>query len=178
MALISKAETYFSYESKFVAQVITDNRFKDLSRDALDCVAISYLTMMLKSFGMTLDVQETFLESVTTNKAYRKDFTTNRELFMRAVDDSANWRSIRSVLKREQLYELACYTSEKLKEYVAAVELYDSQGCLTNSIQNIAMSIIHMFANRLFGSREAEKRLYALTKHGIHAFRGYLKHHL
>ena len=68
---------------------------------------ISYLTMMLKSFGMTLDVQETFLESVTTNKAYRKDFTTNRELFMRAVDDSANWRSIRSVLKREQLYELA-----------------------------------------------------------------------
>lgn len=178
VALISKAETYFSYESKFVAQVITDNRFKDLSRDALDCVAISYLTMMLKSFGMTLDVQETFLESVTTNKAYRKDFTTNRELFMRAVDDSANWRSIRSVLKREQLYELACYTSEKLKEYVAAVELYDSQGCLTNSIQNIAMSIIHMFANRLFGSREAEKRLYALTKHGIHAFRGYLKHHL
>ena len=40
VALISKAETYFSYESKFVAQVITDNRFKDLSRDALDCVAI------------------------------------------------------------------------------------------------------------------------------------------
>jgi len=172
--LIKHAEEYFCHDSKLSMQLLTMERFGKLNFN-MDFIGIAFIISTLEAFGLSIDEQETFLDSMTDKKSFRKDFQNNRQIIMNAVDSSDDWFGIRYHASDPKIYDLITENAKHLKSYANAVFESDSKGQLTNTIKGIATSIIHMFCNR-FKDNNWERRVYALTRHGVNGLKGYQKH--
>jgi len=172
--LIKQAEEYFYNDSKLVMKLLTMERFGTLKFD-MDLIGVSFIVSVLEAFNLTIKEQEAFLDSMTDNKNYRKEYQNNRQLIMTAVDSNDNWFSIRHRSSNPEIYDFINENASYFKKYAEAIYESDKQGELTNSIKDIATSIIHMFCNR-FRDNAWERKIYALTRHGVNGLRGYLKH--
>jgi len=173
--LIKYAEEYFSHESKFVMKLISMHRYEQ-SEINLEYIGVSFIIAALEVFGFSREEQMKILSSRSPREMYRKDFIHNRKMFMRAVDSSDDWFSIRSFVSNAGIYDLLNENMLALKKYVHAIKAFDNQGKLTNTVQGIASSVIHMFFIRLKGNNVWESKVHALARHGMHDFIGYQKH--
>ena len=173
--LIEYAENYFYSNSKFVMNILTKQRYGEMLIN-MDYLGISFIIATLEAFGLSINEQEKLLSSKVDKSSYKKDFQNDRKMIMRAVDSSDNWFDIRSSIQNPEIYDLLTANSQELKKYASAVFDADQRGELTNSIEEIASSIIHMFCNRLIGNNSWEARKYALAMHGVCSFNGFLKH--
>ena len=172
--LIEHAEDYFYNDSKLVMALLNIQRYGD-TRFNMDFVGVSFIISALEAFGLSIEEQAQLLDSLSSNKSYRKDFQNNRKTFMHAADSSDGWFSIRSSIPKPEIYDLISTNSKALEQYAQAVYDADKRGKLTNSVQRIVLSTIHMFCNRLVGNNAWEQKIYALAKHGVHGLKGMLK---
>jgi len=173
--LIHYAEDYFYHDSKLAMKLLTMQRYKHQDLD-IDYICLSYIVSVLEIFGLSTAQQETFLASLTDKKNYRKEFQKDRQMIMRAVDSSDDWFDIRASVFHPEVYDLINTNAQELKKYAQAIYDADQRGELTNFIQSIVSSIIHMFCNRLKGDNTWEQKMHTLAMHGIRNLNGYLKH--
>jgi len=173
--LIQYAEDYFYHDSKLSMTLLFRQRFKQQNL-IMDYIGISFIVSALEAFGLILDEQEIFLESLTDKKNYRKEFQKDRLMIMRAVDSSDDWFDIRSSISNPEVYKLINSNAQELKKYAKSIFESDQRGELTNPIQSIVASIIHMFCNRIKGDSAWEQKMYALTAFGVRSLNGFLKH--
>lgn len=172
--LIEIAEDYFYHNSSLVMQIISKIRYENLELN-LDVIGVSFIFSVLEEFKLTNEDKSKFLHSMMADKdAYRKQFQENRKEFMQAVDNN-NWHNISLIEPYSEIFPLLVESSAKLRNYANLVYYYDKEGKLTNSIQGIIQSIIHMFCNRLVGDSLWEHKIYALTGHAFYAFQNFLK---
>jgi len=174
LQLITQAEEYFYHDSRLAMKLLIMERFGNLKFN-MDMIGVSFIISVLEAFGLSMEAQEIFLDSMTDKKNYRKEYQNNRQMIMDAVDSSDNWFSIRYHASNPEIYDFITENAAYLKTYVQAVYESDKQCELTNSVKDIATSIIHMFCNR-FRNNAWEQKVYALARHGVNGLRGYLKH--
>jgi hypothetical protein len=103
------------------------------------------------------------------------EFQKKRKAYMQAVYSKDDWTGIRRIISTPEIYDLLNENAIELRKYAEDVYQCDMQGQLTNSVQSITMGLIHMFCNRLEGN-SWERKLLALTRHGVQELQGYLKH--
>jgi thiopeptide-type bacteriocin biosynthesis protein len=175
LGLILNAEDYFYRNSQLAMPLVSMRRFGKLNMN-IDYIGVSFIVSALEAFGLSLDEMATLLNSMNDNKAHRKEYQDNRKIFMNAADSSDNWFGIRSTIQNPEVYDLLAADSLELKKYADAIYAADKQGELTNAIKEIALSVIHMFCNRLVGNNTWERKVYALARHSVHGLKGYLKH--
>lgn len=172
--LIDFAENYFFHNSRLVMQIISKLRYEKLQIN-LDVIGVSFIISVLDAFKLNNENKETFLYSLTDKNSYRKQFQDNRKELIKAVDNTNNWHDISVANSYSEIYPLIDEASIKLRDYANAVYSYDKVGKLTNSIEDIIQSIIHMFCNRLVSDNSWERKVYALTRHAFYAFRSFIK---
>jgi thiopeptide-type bacteriocin biosynthesis protein len=176
--LIKQAEEYFCCDSKLVMKLIKMQRYEGLSL-SFDYIGMSFIVTVLEAFGLSLDEQQSVLDSISNNSSYRKEFQRNRKMFMCAVNSSDNWFEICSYpgeVGVSDVYSLLSSNFLAIEKYAKAVLEADIQGKLTSHVKDIAFSLIHMFCNRLVGNNAWEHMITTLTRHGLHSLKGYLKH--
>jgi len=172
--LIEHVEDYFYSDSKLVMNLLTKHRFGVRFNE--DIIGVSFIISVLEAFGLSIEEQEVVLNSQSDNKLYRKEFQDNRKMFMCAADSSDDWFEIRMLTQDSEVYNLINANSQELKKLAETIYNSDQQGELTNSIKGIAMSVIHMFCNRLMGNNAWERKIYALTRHSVRSLKGFLHH--
>ena len=173
-SLITHAEEYFYNDSKLAMKLLNMERFGKL-RFNMDFIGISFIVSVLEAFGLTMEEQDAFLSTMSDKKSYRKEFQIGRLMIMNAADSSDDWFSIRYQASNPEIYDFIKENASRLKIYADAVFEADSKGELTNSIKDIAASLIHMFCNR-FRDNTWERKIYALAMHGVNGLIGYKKH--
>lgn len=173
--LIEKAEEYFFYDSRTVMKILHKQYTEKVSIN-FEYIGVSLIILTLRAFGLSMEMTAQFLSASNDQNLYRKEFQKDRKMIVRAVNDLDNWMEIRKVIDYPDIYDDLTALSVRTKEYADAVFCADRDGLLTNSVENIASSIIHMFCNRLMGNNAWERKVYALARHGSHDFNAFLKH--
>jgi len=173
--LIKFAEDYFFHDSRLAMQIVKKLRYEKLEID-FDIIGVSFIISALDAFNLSSNEKENFLKSMTSKGFYRKQFQDNKKLLMKAVNNSNNWHDMDFPESYLSIYPLIIETSKKMKNFADVVYVHDKKDMLTNSIQSIISSVIHMFCNRLVGDNSWERKVYALTGHAFHALQGFIKH--
>lgn len=171
--LIEAAEEFFFHNSRFVMKLMHMQRYNKLHMN-VEVIGILFFISVLKAFDLADKDKQSFLFSMANQYDYRKEFQDNKKEFMKAVDSSYLTNIILNE-SDEKIYKLMSESFEKIKNYANAVYKFDSEGKLTNSIQSIMQSIIHMFCNRFIADNSWEYKIYALTRHSFYASQGFSK---
>lgn len=175
ITLIEKTEDYFFYDSRTVMKIL-HKQYTEKIPFNLEYIGVSLVVLTLRAFGLSMEMTAQFLSASTNQDIYRKEFQKDRKMIVKAANDMNDWKEIRQAIDYPEVYDDLTALSTKTKEYAEAVFQADRDGILTNSIENIARSIIHMFCNRLMGNNAWERKVYALARHGTHDLNARLKH--
>lgn len=173
--LIENAEKYFFYDSRAVMKIIYMQQLKK-EKFNLEYIGVSFMTMAMEAFRLSLKQREELLCSISNQSLYRKEFQQDRKNLIDAVNCANQWIEIRNKINYPYVYDYLEDLFVPLKEYVDAVYQTDQGGRLTNTVENIMRSIIHMFCNRLVANNAWETKIYALTRHATHCLKGMLEH--
>lgn len=163
--LIQDAEKYFFYDSRFVLKTLDTYLGKEIN---LNYIAVSFLSMTMQSFGLSLTELEDILNTYAEPQAYRKEYQLTRKQYMLAINTTDKFSGMRNFPEYSKIYCDLAKLGEKQINYVNLILQEDSIGKLTNYQLNIAKSVIHMFCNRLFGNNIMEAKIYALSRHACH----------
>lgn len=125
---------------------------------------------------MPLKEKEELLSSISNQSLYRKEFQQDRKNLIDAVNWVNQWEKIRNKVNYPYVYDYLEELYVPLKQYADAVYQADQEERLTNTVEDIMRSIIHMFCNRLVANNAWEKKIYALTRHATHSLQGMLEH--
>jgi len=176
-SLIENAEKYFFYDSRIVMKMIYMQQLKqEKSNLELEYIGVSFITMAMEAFRLPLKQREELLSSISNQSLYRKEFQRERKKLMDAVNHTNQWTEIRNKVNCPYVYDFLAELFVPLKEYADAVYQADEEGVLTNTVENIMRSIIHMFCNRLVGNNAWETKVYALARHATHSLKEMLEH--
>lgn len=173
--LIQKAEDYFFSDSRAVMRILHKQHREKISIN-FEYIGVSLIVMTLFAFGLSMDMTAQFLNASNDRSRYRKEFQKDRMMILHAVNYQDHWKEVRRSIDYPEVYDYLDALSISSMDYAQAVLQADRDGVLTNSIQNIARSIIHMFCNRLMGNNAWERKVYALARHGTHDLKTYLEH--
>lgn len=175
--LIEDAEKYFFYDSRAVMKIIYMQQLKK-EKINLDYIGVSFITMAMEAFQLSLKEREELLNSISKQSLYRKEFQQERRNLIGAVNLTEQWKEIRNKVEYPYVYDYLTELFVPLKQYADKVYQLDQEGSLTNTVENIMRSVIHMFCNRLVGNNNWENKIYALTRHATHDLKGMLEHRI
>ena len=173
--LIKDAEKYFFYDSQTVMKIIYMQQLKK-EKFNLEYIGVSFITMAMEAFRLSLKDREELLSSISNQSLYRKEFQQERKTLIDAVNHTNQWQEIRSKVDYPYVYDYLTELFIPLKQYADAVYQANQEGIITNTIEDIMKSIIHMFCNRLVGNNAWERKIYALTRHATHSLKGMMEH--
>lgn len=142
----------------------------------LEYIGVSFITMAMEAFRLPLKEKEELLSSISNQSLYRKEFQQDRKNLIDAVNWVNQWEKIRNKVNYPYVYDYLEELYVPLKQYADAVYQADQEERLTNTVEDIMRSIIHMFCNRLVANNAWEKKIYALTRHATHSLQGMLEH--
>lgn len=171
VSLIEYAENIFFYDS-IVVQKLLDNKIR--GRLTIDSESLGVLSIIsyLEDFGYTFSEQLDLIRSNTSPYKYRDDFKKiKKNLFNlfsnKKIEDNNFYEDI------IKIKEILSIRSESIKNYRKKID--ENQNKLTNNLNSIALSIIHLHCNRLFGiNREYEEMILTLTGHLLYSLK-YIK---
>lgn len=173
--LIEAAEKYFFYDSRTVMKIVYMQQLKK-EKFNLEYIGVSFITMAMEAFRLPLKEREELLSSISNQSLYRKEFQQDRKNLIDAVNWANQWEKIRNKVNYPYVYDYLEELYVPLKQYADAVYQADQKGNLTNTVENIMRSIIHMFCNRFVGNNAWEAKAYALTRHSTHSLKEMLEH--
>ena len=67
----------------------------------------------------------------------------------------------------EKLQKIIANREAAIKQYVEHIKQAEQEKQLSTSLDNILLTLIHMFCNRYNGNREWERKVLFLTRHTI-----------
>lgn len=171
LKLIDLAEDCFFDNSRLAMEIIKRQRYGKQDFN-VDNVGVAFIIFMLDMFGLTEESKADFLYSVEDRKSYRKSFQKERKTLMNVID-RRNWYTGDLSIYYKDIFYLIDTTAIALEKYISSIFEHDKRGELTNSIDDIIRSLIHMFCNRLVGDNKWENKIYILSRHSYYAFQCY-----
>lgn len=169
--LISNAESFFSKDSESVAYYLGLRRFQqfDISEELFGAISvIDILEEFLPSFKDQLN----WLNESVNYKDYKKEFRQLKSQLLRYGNTADNWANLQKDEKGQMVSSLLNTRRETLRLYADRVREENERGLLTNHIDDLIGSVIHMHINRLIGvDRTRETKIITLARHTLHHLR-------
>lgn len=155
---MERAENLFYNDSIFVMLLINSQWRKNKGDDEIGIVSIFH---MLKEFLNDKHLIEYLLCSYISQNDHKKEFRENRELLLRLFNYN--------ISDIDQDVQIALQQrAVSIHEYKELLDDLDTDELLTNSIENIIASHLHMFCNRFKGDRVWEQKVSAFSRHIIY----------
>ncbi|WP_434291797.1 lantibiotic dehydratase [Clostridium botulinum] len=168
MDLIDCVEKVFFYDSIAVSNILYLFRLNRINMD-LSEIALCSIISYLEDFNIPYLDQVKLLDAVIKQSENRKEFQKKRTRYMHIANSNNNWENLRSSQDGEQLYNILKSRTEAIQEY--AIKL-NKKNDLTNTLENIYLSVIHLHCNRLFGTdRQKEREVLSFVRHTLYALK-------
>ncbi len=145
--IIESIEKIFFENSEFVIKLIKSNDMSDpkITKEVYFYATAYYLGQLVENKNEMYEL----LDKVTNKNDYRKEYKSKRKELMGILDD------IVENVQKSKLIDSAFFELDNKKN-------------LTNSIDNIKLSLLHMCCNRLNGARELEIYTYEILRHTLY----------
>ena len=156
--LMPLAEQIFQIDSKVVVKLM------DIVEHKEEIGVVSVLHY-LNSFGITFEKQIELLEASVGNDNFTSDFKDIKNDYINLLDSYNHWETFKKDKKSRKFIELMDLRQNAIQEYAKLLRESDS---LTNYLEDIILSVIHLHCNRLFGTdREFERKIYFFALHTL-----------
>ena len=167
--LMELNESIFHINSIISIKILQLTNDKDFSTEELVILQILYFLNKLNlSFS---DIEKLF--NFINNKDYLKSFRKNKSKYLNLYFLTINKVTVINSDSYNEILKIFHEQDILLDEFKNKL----SRNKLTNSKNEIILSHLHMFCNRVFGiDRISEVKCYAIVKHLIHAIEGYKKY--
>ncbi len=151
LALMEAAENVFYCDSILTAKLIQCDR----SNDELLCQTsiLDYISI----FHQEISEQYSVLVNFDKDEKFKKEFQRKKQKYMAVRKNSKQ-----EIIMNETISDLYNLRIKSLQGYR---QLFLSQKEVTNTLDNIVLSMIHMHLNRLKSKRDFEYRMMAITKY-------------
>lgn len=171
VAAIDYAEKVFFYDSMVVLNILLLKRLNKINID-IDEIALCSVISYLEDFNISYLNQIKLLDLIIKPSENRKNFQEHRNRYMFIGNSDNNWGNLRSTEEGMQLYNILRLRSAAIKEYTTKLEELAKSNDLTNNLENIILSVIHLHCNRLFGTdREKEREILSFVRHTLYALK-------
>lgn len=154
--LIEFAEEIFFSDTDFVSGIL--KKF-DLGKD-IDKIYISSIALILSE--LTENKEEVFnlIDKHEFQNQFRNEYKSSRKKYMNLIDEIYGGLSIYDSLLESEMSKL----KESLRKFKDKMKDYSS---ITNTKENILLSITHMHCNRLSGDRDLEYKYFVIFRHAL-----------
>ena len=159
-ALMPYAEDYFCQDSRLVIALL-----QEISKDAEEIerekLGIFVIHNLVDCFCGSLQANSDFLVKYTDNIEHKDLFRKNKKDYLAVIEDYyiGNFS--------EKLQKIIANREAAIKQYVEHIKQAEQEKQLSTSLDNILLTLIHMFCNRYNGNREWERKVLFLTRHTI-----------
>lgn len=171
LELMEYAEKVFFYDSIVVSNILYLRRMRQLNM-SLDEVALCSFIMYLEDFNIPYLDQIKLLDIITDQSQYRKEFIKRRTKYMLIGNSNNDFKNLRNTEEGQLVYNILKTRSKAIKEYAIKLNEFNTNNRLTNTLENIYLSVLHLHCNRLFGTdREKEKEVVSYTRHTLYALK-------
>ncbi len=151
--IISKIEELFFKDSEYVINIINNNDMS--SEEKMDDVYFNAVSTLLFSLALDKKVMFEVLNKVVTQQSHRKEYSEKRKKYMKALEDI--------------LYSEAYVNDSRTNTAnVISTVIFDEKQRLTNSVDDIILSLLHMCCNRLSRNRMLEEKTYSILRHTLY----------
>lgn len=159
-ALIPYAEDYFCQDSRLIIALL-----QDISKDAEEIerekIGIFVIHNLVDCFCGSLQTDSDFLVKYTDNIEYKDLFRKNKKDYLAVIEDDY----INNFSEKTQ--KIISDREAAIKQYVKHIRQTEHEKQLSTSLDNILLTLIHMFCNRYNGNREWERKVLFLTRHTV-----------
>lgn len=168
-ALMPYAENYFCQDSRLVIALL-----QELSKDAEEIerekIGIFVIHNLVNCFCNSLQADSDFLVKYTDNIEHKDLFRKNKKDYLAVIEDDyiGNFS--------EKTQRIIADREAAIKQYVEQIRHAEQQEQLSTSVDNILLTVIHMFCNRYNGNREWERKVLFLTRHAVFTKNNMLLH--
>ncbi len=159
-ALIPYAEDYFCQDSRLIIALL-----QEISKDAEEIerekIGIFVIHNLVDCFCGSLQTDSDFLVKYTDNIEYKDLFRKNKKDYLAVIEDDY----INNFSEKTQ--KIISDREAAIKQYVKHIKQTEHEKQLSTSLDNILLTLIHMFCNRYNGNREWERKVLFLTRHTV-----------
>ncbi|GFZ32675.1 hypothetical protein CSC2_32010 [Clostridium zeae] len=175
LKLISYAENLFYKDTLSVIATLNLIEARKINMDIKIIGAIGIIKF-LEDYGMEFNSQLELFNKVVNPNEYRESFAKYRKDLIKLANSNDNWNSLKSINDGKLLFEIMTIRTDSIMDYRININESKKQGILTNTEENIILSVIHMFCNRLYGTnRMLEKEVMALVRHTLYSLKYFKK---
>lgn len=161
-------EDVFCADSLVVMNLMNLKSEKQCELDDITVACINIVHIM-QSFGITFEDQNKLFQSIYNQKDGRDIFRKKYQNLKEYCDEYNDWENLKNIRNGELIYNVLKIREDVMKEYWKSINEYDERGRLTNSKEDILLSIIHMFCNRFLKTRSDEDLAMRLVRHTLHS---------
>ena len=138
---------------------------QELSKDAEEIerekIGIFVIHNLVDCFCGSLQTDSDFLVKYTDNIEYKDLFRKNKKDYLAVIEDDY----INNFSEKTQ--KIISDREAAIKQYVKHIKQTEHEKQLSTSLDNILLTLIHMFCNRYNGNREWERKVLFLTRHTV-----------
>ncbi len=174
----SSVEDYFFWDSLFIMKLLK-YRISDECDEEL--IIINNICI-LSCFDMKIDDQIAFFEkNYTKLNSFKKEYNQNTKKIIILIDNIDEYLSLKNAVPEDdkifdELKRAFKIWKEKIKIYAYNLRKYDNEGKLTNSLDDILCSILHIHCNRFRGDTTWERKTLEYTYRSLYAYKNYKKY--
>lgn len=150
--LMSLAEAVFEEDSGVVYELL---QHTDVDKEMLGVVTFIHY---LENFKIPYEKQILLLKLSNGNANYLEEFKKRKKEFIEEIDPYNSWKKFLLNESNKSILNILSKRVDKVNVYAQKLLSSDE---LTNSIEDVILSVIHLHFNRLFGvDREFEKKIH------------------
>ena len=151
-SLMDIAESLFEIDSQLVFHLLD---YSSYDKEKLGVVTLIHY---FEAFNVPYLDQIKLLEQSVGSNSYIDDFKKKKKEFVETIDPFNSWTSFQSESMNREILDILSKRNPMVNEYLINLTKGTS---LTNSFEDIILSIIHLHFNRLFGTdRNFENKIH------------------
>ena len=158
--LIPIAEEVFWKDSLFVEKMKEKCYFREIHISNEE-IAIWSIWGILQSFDLNMEEAEKWLSKTILKNDYRDIYKRNEKAYKQSLKLSLGFDS--------DIKDLYDNRNATVRKFYCAIIKSKEENSLTNTIDEILSTLIHMFCNRYAGNNSWERKVRALTRHALHS---------
>jgi len=167
--LMPYAEEYFCQDSRLVMALLQEIN-KDAEEIEREKVGIFAIYNLVDCFCGGIQADSDFLVKYTDNIEHKSLFRKNKNVYLSVIEnDYATQFSAKT-------QKIIADRTAVIKQYAEKIKQSEAKQQLANSVDNILLTLIHMFCNRYNGNREWERKVLFLTRHTVFTENNMLLH--
>lgn len=153
-------EDVFCADSVWVAELLKKEYTKE---EKLNIHILGVVSVLKEAFTDHKDALIK-LDSIVSREAFKQEYRLNKKSHISLVENAWNTTQLFESFVSNAMQE----RTSSLVSYFSALNSERENVALTNTIPDIALSLSHMFCNRLNGNREYETKVLAIIRHSLH----------